>query len=612
MAAQLYEHRTAKADLTWRDSLLGLRQKADRLRRRGTDTGRSPRTARLAELLLGRWEFLSEIGELGWPPDWSAPSKSRLWLFHLHYFDDLPTLSLELNQPIQPVFDLLEDWVRANPIHGGGATPDAWHPYTVSLRMVNWILALSSIADARDVPEGIRRSLEQHAVFLERNLEVDNGGNHLLKNLKAMTFAGCFWSGLRANHWRDQFSGWFAEELDRQLTADGGHYERSPMYHCQVLGDAIEVASVLVLSGASIKGLLPLLNRMDAFLELVTHPDGQIALFNDSAFGMVPTPIELHCAVDRLNEGGSDRSLSPNRLDLLLPPPPPATAQRSARVREGVDSTQAALASGYVVIPEAMKQRYLIADVGPVCPDSLPAHAHADLLSFELSLDGRRIIVDSGVVEYAAGPQRQYYRSTRAHNTVMVDSCEQSDCWASFRVGRRAAPAGVSLRRTPGALLLQAEHTGFTHLSGNVRHRRLFAWAVDDFWTVADTLLGAGKHTWRSYCHFHPDVSVIAQHESSIRVAREKVILDVAWFGFESGACVRGERDELQGWYAERFGQPTPSTVLVLDGCGDLPANFGYVLVPRPDIDAPQATASNTSSHGIEIRLGDSTYRPAL
>ena len=46
---------------------------------------------------------------------------------------------------------------------------------------------------------------------------------------------------------------------------------------------------------------------------------------------------------------------------------------------------------------------YLVVDCGRIGPDDLPAHAHGDVLSFELSIAGHRIIVDQGVYEYVAG-----------------------------------------------------------------------------------------------------------------------------------------------------------------------------------------------------------------
>lgn len=556
-------------------------------------------------LAAGRFEFINEIADLGWPPDWSAPGRSRLWRFHLHYFDDAIDLVLAGRRLL--LLDLMEHWIRANPIHGGG---DGWHPYTVSLRLVNWILALSLMSDTDMVPSAIYSSIAEHAIFLERNLEKDGGGNHLLKNLKAMTVAACCFQEPTGHAWRTEFGGRFVKELDRQLLSDGGHYERSPMYHCQVLGDAVEVATLVALRGQSyLARLLELIARMDRFLAGVTHPDGEVALFNDSAHGMAPSPAALHAAISNLTSTTMARMpprwqalFTCGRESPILQPQPPD----GRRLTVAQEIQRNAQASGYVTLPSGSSSRFLIADVGAVCPDDLPAHAHADLLSFEVSVDGKRMVVNSGVAEYAPGPKRDYYRSTRAHNTVVIDGAEQSDCWASFRVGRRAVPTAVAYREESNAKILSGEHTGFDHLG--VRHRRSFIWRNEGFWIVRDIVWGDGEHCWWSYCHLHPDVRVLAEGASWIRIVRDGAVLDVCWYGFSAARIVQGQSDPPQGWYAERFGCPVPASVLILEGAGLVPARFGYALVPGLAPNSSAVELHSDPSGGIDVRIGEHTY----
>jgi hypothetical protein len=78
----------------------------------------------------------------------------------------------------------------------------------------------------------------------------------------------------------------------------------------------------------------------------------------------------------------------------------------------------------------------LLFDTGRIGPDFMPGHGHCDCLSFELSVSGTPLFVNSGTFQYQ-GEKRKYYRSTRAHNTVMINSHEQSECWGEHRVARR-------------------------------------------------------------------------------------------------------------------------------------------------------------------------------
>jgi uncharacterized heparinase superfamily protein len=80
----------------------------------------------------------------------------------------------------------------------------------------------------------------------------------------------------------------------------------------------------------------------------------------------------------------------------------------------------------------------VVVDAGPPSATYNTAHAHCDLLSYELWLRGRPLFVDSGVHGYDGDKFREYARSTRAHNTVVFDGREQSEVWATFRMGARA------------------------------------------------------------------------------------------------------------------------------------------------------------------------------
>jgi uncharacterized heparinase superfamily protein len=590
----LYRRRVEQAGLRLRPALLGFDRAAL------FDAAARTSTARVDDITSGIFEFVGARARLGWPPDWSAPEQSRLWRFHLHYFDD--AVEMALAGRTRELFALIDDWIRDNPVHGAGRTQDAWHPYTVSLRMVNWMVALSAAGGAADVPAHVADTLRHHGVFLERNLERDGGGNHLLKNLKALAVAGCFFQGETADYWRAAFGRRFAGELSRQLLADGGHYERSPMYHSQVLGDALEVAAILGEGHPATTDLCQAIARMNRFLQTVTHPDGEIALFNDSAHGMAPSPADLHGAVART--AGDRQAATSARLALIVGHDRlkrPIAGEPSAIVPE----VQAS-ASGYVVLGSVDRSDCLIADVGAVCPDDLPAHGHADMLSFEASVAGRRMLVNSGVGTYAAGAYRDYYRSTRAHNTVQLDSAEQSDCWGSFRVGRRAQPVSVLYDDGGGLTALSAEHTGYD--ARGVRHRRSFICHPAGFWVIADTLRGSGEHSWASHYHLHPEVEVTDLGDHAVRLQRATSVLDLFWYGPVSLRRLRGEAQPLQGWYAERFGTPVPADVLVFEGTASVPIGFGCVLVPRGGRDASATRVTNRPCGCLAIGIGDTTY----
>ena len=402
----------------------------------------------------------------------------------------------------------------------------------------------------------LRDSLAAQIVFVERNLETDVGGNHLLKNLKALAMAGCLFGGDTATRLRDRFVPAFTAELRRQLRADGGHYEQSPMYHAQVLVDAVEVVLALRLSGRDVPDpLADGVGVMRRHLRHVCHPDGQIAQFGDSAFNMTPPPAGIFAAAAlALDEAAAGpfaprHALAAARL-MARDGPPPTADDGGAPAPTATGPVVFDLASsGCYVLPIAAGRGYLVADAGPTCPDDLPAHAHADLFGFEVSVDGVRLVVDTGVSEYRAGPWRTFERSTRAHNTVQVDGAEQSDCWGSFRVAERARVVGGAAVEAADVRGFVARHDGYERLASPVRHTRQIVAVADAAWLIVDVLEGAGAHRWQTFLHAHPEASFEAAGPGAWRLARSGAALRVVAFGAGDPQVVRGAVDPPQGWY---------------------------------------------------------------
>jgi uncharacterized heparinase superfamily protein len=394
-------------------------------------------------------------------------------------------------------------------------------------------------------------SLYVQAAYLERFVESHLLGNHLIENGRALLLAGLFFKEGRARRWRRKGVKILWRELDRQVLADGGHDERSPMYHQLMLGVYRESVESLESAGASVpEGVREKLDDMARWLAIVHHPDGRIALLNDSVFSAAGSAVHLIGGVEPPGDG----------LTVLEE-------------------------SGYFVFRSHTQGDCLVLDCGPLGPDHQPGHGHCDCLSFELSLAGQRLIVDSGVGTYYGEPSwRHYYRSTRAHNTVQVDGEEQSEIWDRFRAARRARPSGVRWDRSDGVEWVTGAHTGYRRLPGKVEHRRWVLWIDRRYWLICDRLTGEGSHCLRSYLHFHPEaeVSVPSDNGGLVEgvVRRRGASCRVLVWGGAEVKQLRGETEELQGWYASDFNQHVANSVWAISTDLALPAWLAYVLVP--------------------------------
>lgn len=426
--------------------------------------------------ITGRWSFrfLNLDGEVNSPSDWNSASADKLWLYNLHYFDDLTSKGADNRSRLH--YDLIEKWINENPPGAG----NGWEPYPISLRVVNWIKWTFS---GNTPPMGFLESLAVQARFLQSRLEYHLLGNHLFENARALIFAGLFFEGREADGWLDEGLSILEKEIKEQILSDGGHFERSPMYHSIVLEGIIDLMNLFRLfPGTSSRSARieeachGAVRPMCLWLKAMTHPDGRIALFNDSALSMAASFEEIERYAAALGINGF------------------MEAGRVAHLKE----------SGYIRLQ--MGEAVAILDVGEIGPDYIPGHGHADVLSFELSLHGKRFIVDTGTSCYGVGTERLRQRSTPAHNTVSVDGADSSEVWAGFRVARRARPFGLFISEGIDALTVKCSHDGFRRLKGQPVHTREWILTENDL-MVRDTITGHFLVA-EAFFHMHPSIGL--------------------------------------------------------------------------------------------------------
>ncbi len=473
------------------------------------------------------FRFLNELHELSFPEGWNGSGVEKLWLYNLHYFDDLNARCSRRRGSWHQT--LIEQWIRDNPPgHGNG-----WEPYPLSLRIVNWIKwALAG----NQLKEPWLHSLAVQVRYLNRRLEWHLLGNHLLANAKALLFAGIFFAGDEADHWMARGLRILSRELDEQILKDGGHFERSPMYHSIIYEDLLDLINLLAIySDALPPGwhaypdrLRELATKMGSWLDSMVHPDGEISLFNDAAFGIAASPSELQQYANRLGVSTGDSG--------------------SAVVTHLVES-------GYVRCD--LDSALLIADVGEIGPDYIPGHAHADTLGFEMSLYGQRIFVDTGISCYGNSAERVRQRSTRAHNTVEVDGQNSSEVWGGFRVGRRARPKSLYIMEENNQVLIRCAHDGYARLPGQPMHSREWVISANSL-LIRDAVKGKFGNAVVRY-HVHPDIfieMVDGGREGRFFLAENRYLI---W------SLKAGRAKVVPSTYHPQFGVSVPSQCLEIE-----------------------------------------------
>jgi uncharacterized heparinase superfamily protein len=383
-------------------------------------------------------------------------------------------------------------------------------------------------------PENILESLTLQIDHLSKRLEYHILGNHLIANAKALCFAGIFFESNQANRWLEKGIDLLLKQIDEQILEDGGHFELTPMYHSIILEDLLDILSLL--QGcpkfnptqqleSKIRKVLP---AMCDWLNNMTHPDGEIAFFNDSALDIAQPPMKLiNFAL---------------QLGIHL---------NAARAKE----TTRLKASGYINAKQS--NAHLIVDVGEVGPAYQPGHAHADTLSFELSVGSQRIFVNSGTGEYGVSQRRLEQRSTPAHNTLAIDGKNSSQVWSGFRVAKRARPGKVIISEEGDSTRICCSHDGYNTYFRRCTVRR--EWVLSNSSLHITDSIDAQNSVCRSYFHIHPDMKLTSTNPNEFRITNSEhtiVLKSLAWGKI------------IESCYYPEFGKSTQNKTIVLETSG--------------------------------------------
>ncbi len=359
------------------------------------------------DILHDKVSFLHTEREFHWDEEWLCPEMTQLWNFNLHYFEYLFALTDAYKRTGKEEYfnksrQCILSWIQHNPPK---KDTDAWSPYTISLRLTNWIDYFNEFetkirSDTFFCQRLLESMYEQYA-YLSRHLEKDLLGNHYFENLKTLLLCALFF---KDDEYLDCVMKYFKDQCREQILSDGMHFERSPMYHKIILEDMLKVTWALRETGkpdSEIEGYLgPMLDAAYSFEEGLCR----LPLFNDCGNNIAKSLDALVRTADTYFD--------------IIP-----------KYKESFPD------SGYYIFKKSDWE--LIVDAGQPGPPYIPGHVHCDAMSFELFKDGRPVITNCGTYAYQCD-ERAFFRSTAAHNTVMADGTEQSECWGEFRLARMA------------------------------------------------------------------------------------------------------------------------------------------------------------------------------
>jgi hypothetical protein len=461
----------------------------------------------------------------------------------------------------------------------------------VAFRSLSWLWVYFLVAGSATTPPEFHGEIVRGLAVSGRHIEsylstYFSPNTHLLGEGAALFFIGTLCPELpRAKRW--QAVGWkiLLEAAERQVRGDGLHFEQSIYYHVYAL-DLFLHASVL-----ASRNEIPIPANFERTVERMLE-----ALCVLARFGPIP----------RLGDDDGGRVFDPhrNRSEHLLDPLATGAVlfsradfkNAAAGPREEmlwllgeagmeefdrlpctspVDGSIAFREAGLYVIWAGDPKNQLVIDAGPQGADTA-GHGHADALSITAKAGGHALLIDPGTFEYVGKDEceRNRFRGTMAHNTLVVDGQDQAEPKGPF--SWISLPNVRAERWINGDTfdLFAGSHDGYMRLADPVTHRRFVFSLKSGLWLVRDEILGREKHQLDLFWHIDPELLPEEQNKASFR-------------GVGAGLSIVGV--ENQGWSQEilseewspAYGVKEPHCVLNFKTVAVLPAEFVTLLLPH-------------------------------
>jgi hypothetical protein len=482
-------------------------------------------------------------------------------------------------------------WNRENPYPFGINWSSSLE---VSFRTLSWLWVRQLLENCPDLPTDFRSDLligiARNGRHISRYLSTYFSPNtHLIGEAAALFFVGTLCPQIRwAPEWKT--IGWdiLVKEAERQVQADGVYFEQSTYYHVYALDFFLHARTLAARNRWPIPRSYDLtVERMSEVLSTFGQ-NGMLPRFGDDDGGRLfdPTrnstthmrdPLSTAAVLfDRPDFKAASAGLCEETLWLLGADGVAKFAQLPALNREiashGFES------SGFYLMSSAAPRAQLVTHAGKM--GALRAgHSHCDLLSLDLSIDGRECLIDSGTFRYASeARERNDFRGTSAHNTLRIDGLDQAEAgdafsWNSLPTVR--VPHWIQGRTFD---FLVAEHSGYRRLASPATHRRSIIHLKPLFWFIRDEVEGEGRHVLEVFWHLVPGSAWQGKTSGAFLAVNEEGAEPALTVLLDGG---RGSsRSIRQGWYSPAYGARKPSSVLELRKETSLPSEFATVLFP--------------------------------
>ena len=521
----------------------------------------------------------------------------------------------------------MEGWIEQNPRWKGVNWQSSLE---LAIRSISWMWTIFLLLPSESLDEAalrrILKSLFAQLDHVHRYPSLYTSPNtHLIGEGAALFMGGLLFQELPcAEAWRHFGTVTLVNEMRRQVSSEGVYCEASSYYHCYAADFYLQVLALARWNRFPFpEWMWTKLEQMLAYIMHLSRPDGSLPLIGDDDGGraLALSAEDYSSFRDGLSSGAvlfgradfkhqaadfCEESLwflgesSWTVFDAVQAQPP---GELSGHYRDSGCFTQR---SGWGV-----KDAHLVFDCGDLGKRTT-GHGHADALSLTLFTHGREILIDPATSVYnAAREWRTFFRSTQAHNTVVVDGESQSRPGGSFSWKRKADAGVLKSISLPDFEYVDGEHDGYTDL--RITHRRRLVYVRSHYWIVLDDLQGRGEHEFDFLYHFASDTELFMLGEEpkgdiDCRAQIGEAGLQMFMYGSAPirAEVVCGQTRPIQGWSSRRYGERHPSPVLRASMKTFAPVSMMTFLFPgKQPMNSRRFSGNSSNAIAAVIRDGE-------
>lgn len=558
------------------------------------------------DITAGRFDLLGlKQLDFGTPPDWHLEPRSgkKTPLVHWSRLDYLDAevagdkkIVWELNRHqyfmtlgraywltgdelyAKTFVEHLESWMGHNPPKLGINWASSLE---VSFRSISWLWAFEFFKDSPSLTsEVLLRALQYlhvHGRHLETYLSTYFSPNtHLTGEALGLYYLGTMLPEFaEASRWRALGARILIEQLPIHVRPDGVYFEQSSYYHRYTTDFYLHF---LLLSRANNEELALATNQFTTpqgggllldHLMYITRPDGLTPLFGDDDGGRLVMLSESRPNDFRatLSTGAAlfnrpdykfvARELSEETLWLLGPKG--CDSFDSLQASEPQQQSVAFKDGGYYVMRDGWSNtsNYLLFDCGPHGQANC-GHAHADALSFELSTGGEAMLIDPGTYTYTGSAQeRDWFRGSSAHNTLMIDGHSSSEGAGPFSWNSIARCETTEWITRPRFDYVSGMHDGYSRLNTAVSHVRSILFLKGDYCVVQDDIDTEYLAEVTINVHLPPSAKGSLNSSGNLDIQGQSTSLKVVSKG------VAGVWKQEDGWVSDCYAKKERAQVFV-------------------------------------------------